>query len=155
MKKPKTLESGTPAQRVENRTHWMGVVILKKMENKILETKKDIPDYIPDSTITNNLMSRPTRVGSRNTFYCKFKNDKKNTCLSLPTATLYINKDLGIDEPHCLDCMKREVWTMNGAESISVGEWWKIMEQKSYSAPSSSSSSAPKAKPRQKEECGR
>ena len=149
------LESGTPAQRVANRTHWMGVIVLKKMENKILETKKDIPDYISDCkdfTITNNLMSRPTRVGSRNTFYCKFKNDKKNTCLSLPTATLYINKDLGIDEPHCLDCMKREVWTMNGAESISVGEWGKLMEQKSSSSSSSpSSSAAPKAKAKAKE----
>ena len=143
------LESGTPAQRVANRTHWMGVIVLKKMENKILETKKDIPDCILPS---NNLMSRPTRVGSRNTFYCKFKNDKKNTCLSLPTATLYINKDLGIDEPHCLDCMKREVWTMNGAESISVGEWGKLMEQKSSSSSSSpSSSAAPKAKAKAKE----
>ena len=91
-------------------------------------------------------MSRPSRLGARNTFFCKFKNDKKNTCPSLPTATLYINTDLGVNELHCLDCMKREFWTTKGAESVAVGEWGKQMEQNASAPPAPSSSPVPRKK---------
>jgi len=125
-------EAGTPAQRVKNWQHWMGL---------IQHREKDKSD-----DITKDKVEMPRRTGSRNTYHCKYLNTKKCDTTPGQPPTLYINPDVGVTELHCMDCMKREL-TMKGAKSVAPGEWAKILGEAS-----SSSSSEPKKKPKKKKE---
>jgi len=121
-------EVGTPAQRVSNWKFWMGtILLLEKDKTRKKFVSQDIKTHIPTPVeILPVNVPRPKRIGDRNTFHCKYKG---NGCPN-PIATLYINEKLGVDELHCMVCMKREIGTMNGAVSIAPMEYEKLLANK-------------------------
>jgi hypothetical protein len=120
-------ESGTPAQRVANFQFWMGFIVQRKMKKNIT---KDIIEskVLVESKVLDSGMPRLKRSGARNTYHCKHKNKGCNNT----SGALYINEQLGVNELHCLECMKKKFGTMKGAKALSVGEYGKLLGEPTY-----------------------